>query len=96
MNKGKLLVISGPSGAGKSTICQKAVLEGDCYLSISATTRKPRNGENSSHYVFLNEKEFQEKIKDNEFLEYAYVHGNFYGTLKKPVFENIEKGISVI
>lgn len=96
MSKGKLLVVSGPSGAGKSTICKRAVNNGKNYLSISATTRKPRDKEGCYDYIFLSEKEFNDKIKNNEFLEYACVHGNFYGTLKKPVFENLEKGNNVI
>ncbi|NMC55836.1 MAG: guanylate kinase [Eubacteriaceae bacterium] len=96
MIKGKLLVVSGPSGAGKSTICKRAVNNKNNYLSISATTRKPRDGEGCDDYIFLSENEFNEKIKNNEFLEYARVHGNYYGTLKKPVFDNLEKGNNVI
>ncbi len=95
MSKGKMLVISGPSGAGKSTICKRAV-NGNNYLSISATTRKPRYGEGCNDYIFLSEEDFMKKIKNEEFLEYACVHGNYYGTLKKPVFENLEKGNNVI
>jgi guanylate kinase len=96
VNKGKLIVVSGPSGAGKSTICQRAITCSDCYLSISATTRKPRTDENGSDYLFLSREEFINKIHENEFLEYACVHGNYYGTLKKPVFEKINSGINVI
>lgn len=96
MSKGKLLVVSGPSGAGKSTICKRAVNSANNYLSISATTRRARDGESNNDYIFLSEEEFEEKIKNNEFLEYACVHGNYYGTLKKPVFENLEKGNNVI
>ena len=96
MSKGKLVVVSGPSGAGKSTICQRAAADSECYLSISATTRSPREGEGKSHYIFLSEQEFKDKIGNNEFLEYATVHGNFYGTMKKPVFDNIETGNNVI
>ncbi len=96
MNRGKLIVVSGPSGAGKSTICQRAVTCGDCYLSISATTRKPRIGEDHSNYLFLSEEEFVKRINKNEFLEYACVHGNYYGTLKQPVFEKMNLGINVI
>jgi len=89
-------VVSGPSGAGKSTICQKVVLDKDCYLSISATTRSPRTGENDNHYIFLKEEEFVSKINDNKFLEYAIVHGHYYGTLKKPVLEKLDEGKNVI
>ncbi|MEL7570447.1 MAG: guanylate kinase [Eubacteriaceae bacterium] len=96
MSKGKLLVVSGPSGAGKSTICKKAVKYKNNYLSVSATTRKPRDSEGCNDYIFLSEEEFNDKIRNNEFLEYACVHGNYYGTLKKPVFENLEKGNNVI
>ena len=66
-------------------------------LSISATTRNPRDGEiDGKDYFFLSEEEFKNKIANDEFYEYAEVHGNYYGTLKKTVEENLDKGLNVI
>ena len=95
MSKGALLIISGPSGAGKSTVCRQAALRGDVYLSISATTRRKRPGESEADYDFLSVEEFERLIALEAFLEYANVHGNYYGTLKAPVFESLDKGRSV-
>jgi len=97
-NKGILFVVSGPSGAGKGTIC-KALIEKrkDLFLSISATTRKPRPGEvDGVNYYFLSEEEFLEKIKNNGFLEHAFFCGNYYGTPKDKVYEKLSQGIDVI
>ena len=84
---GAILVLSGPSGAGKSTIIHNASSHiGDFYFSISTTTRPPREGEqNGVDYYFVSKEEFEEDIKAGEFLEYAIVHGNYYGTSLKPV-----------
>jgi len=84
---GAILVLSGPSGAGKSTIIHNASSHiGDFYFSISTTTRPPREGEqNGVDYYFVSKEEFEEDIKAGEFLEYATVHGNYYGTSLKPV-----------
>lgn len=95
MKKGALLVISGPSGAGKSTVCRQAAARGDIYLSVSATTRAKRPGESAADYTFLSKEAFERLIKEDAFLEYANVHGNYYGTLKAPVYENLENGRSV-
>jgi guanylate kinase len=87
MEKGMLIVISGPSGVGKGTIC-KALLKRNplLQLSISATTRIPRKGEvDGVEYYFFSHEEFQHQINNGGFLEYAEVHGNFYGTLKEEV-----------
>ena len=98
-NKGILIVLSGPSGAGKDTIC-KAFLEKhkeDVFLSVSATTRKPREGQvEGIHYYFLPEEEFKNKIAKGDFLEWACVHGNYYGTPKSAVEEMLENGKNVI
>ncbi|MDZ7548489.1 guanylate kinase, partial [Clostridium perfringens] len=97
-NRGVLIVISGPSGAGKGTIC-KALLEKDenIYLSYSATTRAPRVGEvEGVNYYFFTKEVFESKVKENGFLEYANVHGNFYGTPKVNVEKMLEEGKDVI
>lgn len=88
MNKrGAILVLSGPSGAGKSTLLNKVIDDiGECYFSISTTTRPIREGEeNGVHYHFVSEEEFEQDIQEDMFLEHAYVHGNYYGTSIKPV-----------
>lgn len=96
--RGVLIVISGPSGAGKGTIC-KALLEKheNIYLSVSATTRNPREGEvEGVNYYFLTKEDFKVKVENNGFLEYANVHGNFYGTPKVNVENMLEEGKDVI
>lgn len=99
-NKGRglLIVISGPSGAGKGTIC-KSFLERnpEVAISVSATTRSPRKGEvEGVNYYFMSKEEFKGKIEDNDFLEYAEVYDNFYGTPKSNVEELLEGGKDVI
>ncbi len=95
--KGKLIIVSGPSGSGKSTITKIVKEKLNIPLSISATTRKPREGEiEGKDYYFLTEEEFKKKIAEDEFYEYAKVHGNYYGTLKKTVEDNLNKGLNVI
>ncbi|MCI6692732.1 MULTISPECIES: guanylate kinase [unclassified Clostridium] len=97
-NRGILIVISGPSGAGKGTIC-KALLEkhDNIFISVSATTRNPRQGEiEGVNYYFLTKEAFEEKVKENGFLEYANVHGNFYGTPKVNVEKMLDEGKDVI
>ena len=96
--KGLLLVVSGPSGAGKGTIC-KSILEQNDHikLSISATTRKPRTGEvHGVNYFFIDKEEFKKMIEQGEFLEYAQIYDNFYGTPKAAIMETLEKGQDVI
>ena len=98
MTKGKLFVISGPSGAEKGTIC-KEVLDGErnIKMSVSMTTRAPRDGEiDKVHYHFVDHEKFLTLIEDDGFLEHANVYGNFYGTPKKQVMEWLEQGIDVI
>ena len=97
MNKGILFVVSGPSGAGKSTVTKLVREELEIPLSISATTRKPRVGEvDGKDYYFLTIDEFEKKIAEEGFLEYANVHGNYYGTLKSEVESKLENGLDVI
>ena len=96
--RGAILVLSGPSGAGKSTIINHASPHiGDYYFSISTTTRNPREGEEHGvDYYFVTHTEFEEGIKAGDFLEYATVHGNYYGTSLKPVNLALEEGKLVI
>jgi len=95
---GAILILSGPSGAGKSTIIEKASGRiGDYYFSISTTTRKPRVGEvDGVDYHFTDRETFEKEIEEGEFLEYAIVHGNYYGTSLKPVREALSEGKLVI
>ena len=95
--RGKLIIVSGPSGSGKSTVTKIVKDKLNIPLSISATTRNPREGEiDGKDYFFLSKEEFKNKIDNDEFYEYAEVHGNYYGTLKKTVEENLDKGLNVI
>ena len=96
--KGLLLVVSGPSGAGKGTICKALLNKNDqIKLSVSATTRKPRNGEvHGVNYFFIEIEEFTKMIENGEFLEYAQIYDNFYGTPKAAIIECLEKGQDVI
>lgn len=99
MKRGLLIVISGPSGAGKGTICQKLLeRNSNMCLSISMTTREKRNLEkDGKDYYFVSREEFEEKIKKEEFLEYALVHNNqYYGTPKDKVLESLNAGKDVI
>ncbi|MFA6195834.1 MAG: guanylate kinase [Sulfurimonas sp.] len=95
---GAVLVLSGPSGAGKSSLINKIYeYVGDCYFSISTTTRPMRAGEEHGvHYYFVSEEEFKKDIEQEFFLEYAIVHGNYYGTSIKPVKEALSAGQLVI
>ena len=97
-NKGELFVISAPSGAGKSSLIQSILnIDNNFELSISATTRKPRKGEeDGKHYFFMDNHEFDALISNNEFIEYADVHNHKYGTLKSHIQEKISNGINVI
>jgi guanylate kinase len=99
-NKGRglLIIISGPSGAGKGTICKSFMDRNkNVALSVSATTRAPRAGEvEGINYYFMTKEKFKEKIEHNDFLEYAEVYDNFYGTPKSNVEEILESGKDVI
>lgn len=96
-HSGKLFIISGPSGAGKGTICKTLLDQNDIELSVSMTTRKPREGEvDGVSYYFTTKEDFIKKIEEDEFLEFAQVYGNYYGTPKRKVIEKLEQGIDVI
>lgn len=96
--KGLLIVISGPSGAGKGTICKRLLQKNpQLSLSVSATTRIPRSGEiDGINYYFMNKLQFENRIKDDDFLEYAEVYDNYYGTPKSNVEEILKSGRDVI
>lgn len=94
---GSLVVISGPSGVGKGTICQQLLTDEKFVFSVSATTRPMRNGEvDGTHYHFLSVEDFKNKIDNGEFLEWAKVYDNYYGTLKSAVGEKLEQGYNVL
>jgi guanylate kinase len=97
-NKGLLIVVSGPSGAGKDTICQKLIKENsNIWMSVSMTTRKPRPLEKDGvDYFFVSSEEFENKINDNTFLEYASYNDNYYGTPKDKVEKKLNEGKDVI
>ena len=98
MNQGLLVVISGPSGAGKGTICRSLTENAkDLELSVSATTRAPRIGEiEGKNYYFIDVEEFKKRVENGEFLEYANVYDNYYGTPKEKVIEKLRTGRTVI
>ena len=95
--KGILLIISGPSGAGKGTVVENLIKNGEYSLSISATTRKPRPYEQDGiHYFFKDKDDFDKMIEGGELLENACFCGNYYGTPKEYVKEQIDKGVNII
>ena len=96
--KGKLIVISAPSGAGKSSLIKAIIINNNnIELSISATTRKPREGEsNAKDYFFISDKEFNALKSKDDFVECALVHNYQYGTLRSYINERIDKGINII
>ncbi|MDD4855869.1 MAG: guanylate kinase [Sulfuricurvum sp.] len=95
---GAILVLSGPSGAGKSSLINKIFNDiGSTYFSISTTTRSKREGEvEGVHYHFVSQEEFKREIEEEMFLEYALVHGNYYGTSLSPVKKALKEGKLVI
>lgn len=98
-HRGYLFIVSGPSGVGKTVLCNVIVekFHPDVVYSISATSRGPRGSEtNGQEYFFYTREEFEAAIKRNEFAEWAFVHGNYYGTPCKFVEDNLEAGTNVI
>jgi guanylate kinase len=98
MKKGLLVVLSGPSGTGKTTICHKLVRQiPQTIFSVSATTRARRPGEREGRdYYFLTKDDFRRRIRTGEFLEWAKVYSQLYGTPKKPINKNLAKGLNVL
>ena len=96
--KGLIVIISAPSGCGKGTVLKEVFAKyNKARYSISATTRNPRDGEkNGVEYHFLSKADFENRIKNNQMLEYAEYCGNFYGTPKDEVYKTIEQGFDVI
>ena len=95
--KGLLVIISGPAGSGKGTIVSRLRELAPFDFSVSATTRKPRPGEQHGvHYYFVDKADFENKIEQGEMLEYAQYVGNYYGTPKKPVDEALAAGKNII
>ncbi len=97
MKKGKFIVISGPSGVGKGTICKKIISDLKLEYSVSMTTRQKRDGEiDGINYYFTTKEDFEKRIKNDEFIEYAIYNDNYYGTLKKEVIDKINMGKNII
>ena len=96
-NDGVMIVLSSPSGAGKTTLVKKLSRIDNYEISISHTTRQPRHNEvNNKDYYFVNEYDFKRLINNQEFLEYAKVFNNFYGTTRTPVIDKLNKGKNVL
>ena len=94
---GSIFIFSSPSGAGKTTLVKLVSKKKNFVTSISHTTRKPRSNEvDGKDYYFINNHKFQNLIKENQFLEYAKVFNNYYGTPKKPVIQNLSNGKNVL
>tara|TARA_B100000902_G_scaffold331509_1_gene328951 strand:- start:484 stop:1116 length:633 start_codon:yes stop_codon:yes gene_type:complete len=96
-NDGVMIILSSPSGAGKTTLVKKLSEKDNFEISISHTTRKPRPNENQNEdYYFVDEDKFKRLIRNEEFLEYAKVFNNFYGTTRTPVIDNLNKGKNIL
>lgn len=97
MNKGLLIVVSGPSGCGKGTVLAEVLKDPQFFYSVSATTRKPRDGEiDGVNYYFYSKEEFEDLMAKGGVLEYAEYCGNYYGTPKQAVEEKLSQGKNVI
>jgi len=96
--KGKIIVFSAPSGGGKTTLLNYLRMKlPELVYSISATTRKPREGEiDGVHYFFLTEEEFKDRVQKNQFAEWAVVHGNYYGTPRSFIDNTIDSGKNIV
>src|SRR5438132_11574909 len=93
---GILFVISAPSGAGKTTLVDALRQTPNFVYSVSCTTRAPRGGEiEGEDYQFLSDVDFRARVKAGDFLEHAQVHGEFYGTFRKPAMVKLKKGVNV-
>jgi len=96
-NDGVMVILSSPSGAGKTTLVNLLAKKNNFEISVSHTTRKPRPNESSGKdYYFVSDQEFKTLIKNQEFLEYAKVFNNYYGTTRTPVIDNLNKGKNVL
>ena len=96
-NDGVMIILSSPSGAGKTTLVNLLSKEKNFEVSISHTTRQPRQNEvDKKDYYFVSEESFQRLIKNEEFLEYAKVFNNYYGTTRTPVIDNLNRGKNVL
>jgi guanylate kinase len=94
---GILFVVSAPSGAGKTTLVEALRQTPNLFYSVSCTTRAPRTGEiHGEDYQFLSDKDFLARVEAGDFLEHARVHGDYYGTLRKPVLTNLKNGVDVL
>ena len=94
---GTMIILSSPSGAGKTTLVKLLSEKNNFFISTSHTTRKPRPNElDGKDYYFVKDDEFKRLIQNDEFLEYAKVFDNFYGTTRTPVIQNLEKNLNVI
>ena len=96
--RGILCIVSGPSGSGKTTLCRGLIrTDPECVYAVSCTTRSPREGEAEGRdYHFLSREDFETRDANGEFLEWAEVHGNLYGTLKRSVIEHLRAGTDVL
>ena len=96
-NEGTMVILSSPSGAGKTSLVNLLSTQDNFNISISHTTRKPRYGEiPNKDYYFVNDEEFKRLINNKEFIEYAKVFNNYYGTSRTPVIDNLNKGKNVL
>jgi guanylate kinase len=95
--RGILFVVSAPSGAGKTTLVERIRRAPNLFYSVSCTTRTPRAGEiDGQDYRFLSDADFRERVGKGDFVEYAQVHGDHYGTLREPIVTNLETGKDVL
>ena len=94
---GKMIILSSPSGAGKTTLAKKISKEKNFKVSISHTTREPRDNEvDGVDYFFVKKEKFENLVQENAFLEHANVFKNMYGSTKEQVFKNLEKGFNAL